>query len=524
MKRVTIIVIFIISFLYALPAYNKFWFPFDEGITLVSADMINHGAIPYKDFITIYGPTQLYALAFLFRIFGPSTELAHLYVIAMHAIITTVIFYLAFRLSNNKRIALFVWLVGLSCFATRMGASASPMWPFMVSAVLSMLFFAWFLEKKAPSDIIVAAVFASIGFLGRFEMGLYLITCEVFIIVVYGLFRHLLPYILSVSVLPAVLLLYLISEGALGSLWQCLKIPYETTIRFAQTNFPPPCLNPIQIFYGSLWFIQVNQHYIPVLAYLIVAVCLVYYGFKRSIDRTKAATLLFITLVGTAIFPYAYFGADVTHTMPVIFPALMLSGYILAEGMKAGTGSRAFKIFIRTSAILLAFLLVLLFIKNSDKYLKNAFVKPFKKDIVYMATPRGNSYVPKDEVRKFKDAMDFLNKNSIPGEKIFIGFDTHNDVFQGGEPMLYFISGHLPASKHFIMLPGTVNTEKVQREIIESLKDVRLIMLTSEGKIISEAGKNEEGSTVLDEYIRKNYKFYMKAGKYDIYIRAEYGE
>jgi len=219
------------------------------------------------------------------------------------------------------------------------------------------------------------------------------------------------------------------------------------------------------------------------------------------------------------MFPYAYFGADVGHTMPVIFPALMLSGYILAEGMKGGAGSRVFKIFIRAAAILLAFLLVLLFIKNTDKYLKNAFIKPFRKDIVYMATPRGGSYVPKGEVQKFKEAMDFLDKNSVPGEKIYIGFDTHNDVFQGGEPMLYFLSGRLPASKHFLMLPGIVNTEKVQRDIIESLKDVRILMLAEEGKIISEASKDEKGSTVLDEYIKKNYKFYEKTGKYKVYIK-----
>jgi hypothetical protein len=486
--------------------------------------MISHGAIPYKDFITIYGPTQLYALAFLFKVFGPNTVLAHLYIITLHAIITTIIFYFAFKLSKDKWISLFVWLVGLSCFAPRMGPSASSMWPFMVSASLSMLFFIWFLEKKAARNLIIAGIFASIGFLGRFEMGLYFIACEIFIIIAYGLFRHFLPYIISVSVLPAAFVLYLTREEALGNLWQCMKVPYETTIRFAQTSFPLPCLDLRQVFYGSLFFIQVNQHYIPVLTYLVVAVCLAYYGFRRSIGRTEAAILLFIALTGTAMFPYAYFGADAGHTMPVIFPALMLSGYILAEGMKSGAGSRAFKIFIRAAAILLAFLMVLLFIKNTDKYLKNAFVKPFKKDIVYMATPRGSSYVPRDEVQKFKDAMDFLNKNSVPGENIFVGFDAHNDVFQGGEPMLYFLSGHPPASKHFIMLPGTVNTEKVQREIIESLKNTRIVMLTQEGKIISEAGKNEEGSTVLDEYIKKNYKFYIKTGKYNIYIKKSLSE
>lgn len=523
MKKYLIPVIFIVSFLYALPAYNKFWFPFDEGITLVCADMIQHGAVPYRDFLTIYGPTQLLLLAFLFKIFGTYLQLAHLYIIFLHAVVATVIFYLAYKLCRNKRISVFIWIVGVSCLAPRMGASASSMWPFMVFGALSMLFFIWFIEKRCFRDIILAALFASIGFLGRFEMGLYLMACEIFIIIVYGTFRYLLPYVITMSILPATFIIYLANEGALKNLWECLKLPYTTTIRFGQNNFPLPCVDLKQIFYGSLFFITVNQHYIPVITYAVTAACILYLNIKKRMDPVKTATLLFITLAGVIIFPYAYFGANVTHTMPVIFPALILAAYIFQEAMNKREDSRAFKYFIRISAILIAFLLVLLFIKNTDKYIKNVLVKPFTKKIIYLGTKRGGSYVPEEDVRPFSDVVDFIEKNTAPDEKIFIGFESHSDLFQGGEPMVYFLSGRLPATKHFVMFPGAVNEEPVQREMIESLKDVRVILLASEGKIVYEYSKGRSGSGILDDYIRNNYRFDRKIGKYSIYLKRHDG-
>lgn len=519
-----ILLIFAISFLYALPAYNKFWFPFDEGVTLVSADMVSRGAVPYRDFVTLYGPVQFYALALLFKIFGSYLQLAHLYIIFLHAILSTVVFYLAYKLSGSRKISVFVWIVGLSCFAPRLGASATPMWPFMTAGVLSMLFFVWFLEKRSTRDIILAALFAAVGFLGRFEMGAYLVLCEAGIMLVFALFRYIIPYLAAFSVFPAIMLVYLSRENALASLWECLKLPYTTTIKFSHnTNFPLPCLDPRQIFYGSLAFISINQHYIPVLAYIVTTACVVYLGIKKKVDAAGAATLLFITAVGVITFPYAFFGADVTHTMPVIFPALILSAFVFKEGMDKGQRPRGYKNFTRISAWLLAFLLVLLFIKNTDKYFKNVIVKPFKKDIVFMETKRGGAYVPKNEVKPFMEALEYIEKNTATDEKIFIGFDRHSDVFQGGEPMLYFISGRLPATRHFVMLVGTVNQEEVQREITASLKDVRVLLLTGEGKIVLESCKDQAGSDALDNYIRNHYKFDTRAGKYSAYIRRQGG-
>ncbi len=498
--------IFSASFLYALPSYNKFWFPFDEGMTLVWAEIIRHGGIPYKDFVTLYGPIQSFMLALLFKILSPNLLVAHLYVLFIHAVVSTVVFYLAYKISQDLKYGFLAWLVGLTCFAPRMGAAATSMWPFMLFGSLSMLYFVRFIETHSYRHLIMASASAGLAMLGRYELGLYLMAAELIILLFTLDIPSAVLFLFSGAVIPCAFLLYMWKNNALGDLIFSILLPYKETIRYSQIVFPLPCLDLRQIFYGSLRFININQHYIPIIAYLVTAPTAVYLYFKKNIDYRNLMILLFITLAGISMFPYAYFGADTTHTMPVIFPAIILSAFILKKGGKV-------------FYFVVLLLIVLLAIKNTDKYIKNVVVKPFTNKIILLNTPRGSVYVPKPEIDDVRDLVNFIRDNTDPREKIFITFDSHKEIVQGGFPMLYFLADRLPATKHFIMLPGNTNQEKIQREIVGSLKDVRFIILTSEGKVVLESARGQMGSEALDNYIRENYNLNKKIGKFDIYLK-----
>ena len=45
---------------------------YDEGLILFGAARVMDGAIPHRDFYTLYGPGQFYILAALYKIFGAS--------------------------------------------------------------------------------------------------------------------------------------------------------------------------------------------------------------------------------------------------------------------------------------------------------------------------------------------------------------------------------------------------------------------------------------------------------------------
>ncbi len=62
--------VFLASLVYLTLSMDQAVGIYDEGITLVGADRVLHGAIPHRDFYTLYGPGQYYVLAALYRAFG----------------------------------------------------------------------------------------------------------------------------------------------------------------------------------------------------------------------------------------------------------------------------------------------------------------------------------------------------------------------------------------------------------------------------------------------------------------------
>jgi hypothetical protein len=55
---------------------------YDEGLIDFGAIRVFHGQIPYRDFWTMYGPGQFYALAALFKIASPSVLVEQLWSVA----------------------------------------------------------------------------------------------------------------------------------------------------------------------------------------------------------------------------------------------------------------------------------------------------------------------------------------------------------------------------------------------------------------------------------------------------------
>lgn len=522
-----VIVIFLISFLYALPTYNKFWFPFDEGMTLASVDIVMAGGVPYKDFVTPFGPAQFYILSLLFKIFGTKIEIAHLYIIFLHAIICTVIFYLGYKFSMNKRWAIFIWLIGLSSLAPRIGSAAWSIWPFVFFSILSALSLIFYIERQKIITLLIAGFLAGSAILCRYEFGLYLAMSEfislisfLFITGMTGKSKTLLLYCACVIVLPAAFILYIWNIRSFNDFLYSISLPYTLIIKYGHNAFPPPCLDLRKIFYGSLYFITINQHYIPIIVYFVTIISTVYLYVRKKIDPVTFIQISFLVLLGIAIFTYAYFGADVTHTMPVMFPAFILSAFIIRKGMaRADDQGNMFSVFVRIAAYLIIFLLVLLAIKNTDKYFKNVYQKPYLNKIIPVKTKRGSVYVPTQEAEDIKNLIKYIGENVQTGERFYMGFNSHKNIAHGGEPLIYFLSERLPCTKYFIMFPGVANQETIQKEIIESLKNVRLVVLGTEGEIVVNAEDIKAGSGLLDKYIRSEYEVGKRFGKYVTYLR-----
>src|SRR5208282_2762099 len=84
--------VFVCSFLFLMITMNRFVPPYDEGLILVGSTRVLSGDVPYRDFYANYGPAQFYALATLFKFFGPSVLVERLWDLLIRSCTVLVIF------------------------------------------------------------------------------------------------------------------------------------------------------------------------------------------------------------------------------------------------------------------------------------------------------------------------------------------------------------------------------------------------------------------------------------------------
>jgi hypothetical protein len=121
----------------------------------------------------------------------------------------------------------------------------------------------------------------------------------------------------------------------------------------------------------------------------------------------------------------------------------------------------------------------------------------------------------------------FIQMNTKPDEKIFIGDSRHDRIFVN-DVMLYFLSERHSATKYHELHPGLANTREVQQEIIEELKknSVKCVVLWNGAENVMEPNESaiSTGVTDLDDFIQKNYIPVMTFGPYQIREKITSGE
>jgi 4-amino-4-deoxy-L-arabinose transferase-like glycosyltransferase len=80
------------SFVFLLVSMERALDVYDEGIIVYGAARVQGGAIPYRDFWTVYAPGQYYVLAGLFQIFGSWVLVERLWDLAVRAAISVLVF------------------------------------------------------------------------------------------------------------------------------------------------------------------------------------------------------------------------------------------------------------------------------------------------------------------------------------------------------------------------------------------------------------------------------------------------
>jgi len=559
--KVIFLILLIASLAYTFPVYNKYWAPFDEGIVTVAAERLMAGEVPYRDFfIIMYPPGQVYVLAFLFKLFLTSLIIGRIYAVLVSVGLSIMVFYMARLLTKNILISFLSWFITLISAAPRLGAIPSPILPGVLFGLVAIFFLMKHQEDGRPTFIVLSGLFAGLAILFRHDIGLYAL-CSTLIALVFKFYydkkaaREALILIASASPLVILCIFYLVFLGAGKDMADSLILFPFIHEKTAIIPFPQPCFDLNMIFHGGLHFIMINQYYIPVLVYFFTGAYLVRSLIIKRLYSRENIMVVSLVVFGMLTFNQVRVRTDVPHLLTVIQPAVILFGFILGKtffttGESAisfrpphGMFSRGVRLFILLYVFIVTGLFMLLSIKNVDKYIKNAFRKAYKKDIIETQFDVGRIYIPKDERNDLLDVVKFVKDNTKPTDKIYVGNIAHWKDDFGGSLILYTLTGRLPSTKYYELAPGLVTDPGVQKEIKESLirHNVKLIVLQDidlggmerktqtqtqtrpgTGALARTFHTNAPVPTerlILDTYISRNYRQIKKFGKYNVLVR-----
>jgi len=553
-NRITLLILFGMSFAYLFSGITYGLNVYDEGSSVYGATRVLDGDIPYRDFWTIYAPGQFYVLALLFKFFGPSIIVERVFSSIVLFLIVVCTYALTKRVvsQNLALISLFLVTIWVGMFRFY----ASPMPPAILFALLSCIYLTRYISKKRKWELMIAGLLTGVTTLFRHDIGFYTFLTETAVIVLFaytnlstseanwrGKFWKSLKtwgiYLLSIVIITLPVVLFFIYTVSIHDLIsQLILFPTTTFPQYRSLPYPTPIPNPMfvingeeTIFHYVFTIVGRIPFYFPLIVFAIMTFWVAFsVRNKRSLSEKEWFVILFL-LLGVAFFNQARVRSDVPHLFPTIIPAiilfsLLLSTFVQIEGIGTGfririKGRRSLRILF----IIFILIVLLSFTFNSLKLTAPTFLTSSSTaDFVPLEIERAEGiYLPLDRAKHLQQAVMFIQEYVPEDGRIFVGNSKHDRIFVN-DIMFYFLAERHSATKYHELHPGLATTRSIQKEIINELIDygVNYIILWNGAENVREPNKSGESSGVtdLDEFIRGNYKAIKSFGPYTIYSRV----
>lgn len=505
---------------------------FDEGFIVSGAMLVSDGNLPYRDFLSMYGPGQYYVTAAVFALLGEELVFVrYLHVLLLTALGMT-IHALAKEANARPGRALLVLLgyVGIVLFA-----KPSVGYP-AITATLFLLISGVGLTKWSRTARISSLVFAScmIGFAGLFRwdfgiFGLLALAATLTILTMRDRIKadYLIPFFSTATAAfgPALLILAAVYIPLLVVFSDPARW-YQEVLLFSLNEFEKwRNLEFVRPAYWRLFdgaassfsnsILRLTYLGLPVLL-VVGAVATVIHSllFRRDKPLTRDRLDLIVYLAFICLFllnqmrvrPGLWQGFPaVVASLPLI---VLLWDYHRALISRRLTLSLA----LGTTGFVIG---ALLFNVALD-----AMFAPRSERLLEFDTPKTTGIRIEPERKPYIDLVNYVHDNTRPGEPIYSGVKDHSRLFVN-DAMLYFLVDHPPADRFLELEPGISNTRAGQQEIIDALarKKVRLIVLSDILSDEPNRTSRSNGVRILDEFIRANYHFYRDFGNQAVFIR-----
>jgi hypothetical protein len=526
--------VFLVSFVILFLGMDRGFDFYDEGLILVGAMRVSAGQVPHRDFYANYGPGQFYTLAWLFDLFGRSILVERVYDLALRAAIVTVTYGITAAYCR-RWIAICTTIVcGFWLFSAGIPSIAYPIIPILLLTLIgSGLVLPIFRGDVRTWRMLAAGGVTGVVALFRYDVGFAFAFVQICTIVIAAFLRKrrdprqwgLLPYmvgVIAVFLPPAVL--YLTVSPIHPFVHDIILYPSKYYARARRLPFP-----------GLRWRSLENMAlYLPVL----VAILSLFSVMTRKDrdqadqDQSRVGFLILFGMLSTVFYFKGIIRISVGQMLLSLVPTVLSIAMLYEYTSRAGRRlhrivqlTMAVSIFTATwSALKEVRVLYLGHQSVLEEVLSPPGPASLQAETNWCGVPNplhtGLCFLVDPDHAKL---ISYISEHTNPGERIFIGLTRH-DRLVANDLLTYFVSDRLPATRWSHFDPDLQTRADVQSEMVQELdrQGTRYVIL--EGQYDSQVQASNDSSkssgvTMLDDYIRKNYRQVETFGSLSVWLR-----
>lgn len=513
--------------------------PMEEGFMLVFPERVLRGAIPNQDFLHLYGPGSLWALAAWFKVAGVSLAAERFYGLVQHIGIILGVFFLA--RPWGRRVATAAAVIAALITLTAIGLTALA-WNGAVALGLLSLNLGLRARRRAGerSDadsvrrlrrgLLVAGVVGGLAL--TFRPDLAIAVAAAMAVVAWGWGespRRVKPVVAGLAVGLSPYLVHLATAGVGNSISGMVIDPvfklragrslprppswshYDGALQKVADLIPPPWAfpslrGPHQVF---LWFFL-----LPIVA---VAVAVVgWRKVRRHPDSVQARTLLASGVFCVGMLPQAFQRPDTTHLAWVSCVTLALLPVLFAEVL--GARGRAWhpslvSLVPPIAAFAVLFVVIPFFSFRPYVDLSRRLVKPSPTGY---AVSRGgrNFYLGSEPITPAADALiKDLSARSHAGQRLLVGpVDLRKTIYS--DAYFYYLFPELVPGTYYIEMDPSMANRPDSGLDQEVAKSDWLILSNVWNNWEEENTSRDFGSNKPNEVVRRHFCQVRSYGHY----------
>lgn len=539
--HIFLIVLFTLAMVYFLSRISFGINIYDEGLMLYGAVRILEGSIPYKDFWYVYTPGNLYFLALLFKVFGPSVLISRIFN-SFILLLTLICSFIVSKDIVSDKISVFILFFLMVLFLGSSGGQLNNL--ALLFILLSCIFIFKYFNDKKMLNLILAGFFTGITAFFRLDFFLYIFFSISLTLIAfnyknnadlnYGRLKCLIKsaekwvIYLNISVITILPLIFFLILSVPFSQLISQFVTFPTQI-YPEYRYLPleysyfiPTMTEIVIMPLSSMGVLINLFVsilFPIWIYSTISLWIFYKLISGIFGSIKDWRVILLLFLGVSLINHAIIRFDGEHLFSTMIVSIILFSYFSSEiiGINnlfcpGNTVKKSINIILK---VLIIYLVIGSFVF--------CFMGPTIGDTTN-STPldveRGYGiYVNHQD--DFIAAVRYIQQNVPNNEKIFVGNSRH-DKIGVNNVMFYFLAERDSATRYQDMHPGVVTTSQTQLEMINEIKqnNVHYIVLFKGLENWAEPNKSSQSSgvTVLDDFIQSNYQPIKTFGNYTIYL------